>query len=306
MNPPEYIKDIELEILNPPDSLMPKEDIRPMLSEYHRWAQENYDRSHREIIKFSDKAYQDDNSTWEIRRQLKGAVQPAVAAREDASALRWHLLLHLAYESERQDSEIRDMLNALKEKGSLVAGALHDPGEIKNSFTDMADLAAGDVPDALNIGLALDAWFGLFAGYLGDNDLLITCSNSVMDYVSMQWDDAVFERRVEKPFAVSLRLPDLFPSGNSGGDRLADKNNLHDIVMKIRSMIPGAREDPYRYMNELQALKREVEVSYQLEASRWPSEIAIRYFPPVSGGLTEDNKLLRHINGRIVIFCMVR
>jgi len=218
INPPEFIKNIELEIVNPPDYLKPKEDLKAILSGYRLWAEQNHDRSHREILKFSDRTYQDDNATWEIRRLLRGAAQPSAAAKEKELTLKWHLLLHLAYEIERQNFEVRDMLNALKEKGPLVAGALHDPGEMKNSFTDMADLAASDAPDALNIGLALDAWFGLFAGYLNENDLLITCSNSVMDYISMQWDDTALEGKVADPFTMKREVEEGYPWDLSQGE----------------------------------------------------------------------------------------
>ena len=283
INPPEYFKGLEIEIVNPSEDFKPKGDFKAILSGYHAWAEQNYDRSRKEILKFRDNADQDDSETWEIRRLLKGAARPAPGIKGEYLPLKCHLLLHLAAEIERNHYDVADMMSALKEKGPVLSGALQDPGEAKGVFADTGDLTEIDMPENLNIEAMLDAWFGLFNGYLKENDLLITCNRHVMDYISARWDD----KAGESPCCITFSLPAV----SSQGD-----------IIKVRELIYGIGEDPDRCMNELLLATKEVEKDLPRESLKGSVKYQLIYYLPMPGGRAlETDDLLRYIAGKTII-----
>jgi hypothetical protein len=301
---PEILIDNEIEAVNPPVNLKPKEDFKAILSGYRLWAGQNHDRTYREIMKFSDKSYQDDDATWEIRRLLRGSAQQTSAAKEEDLALKRHLLLHLAHEIERNNFDLRDMMNALKDKGPVLKGVLQDPGETKGIFDHMAGLGQSDIPDNLNMGLVLDAWFGLFSGYLNEGDLLITFNNHVMEYLFSKWDEKIDGDKEAAPLSISFRLPAMSLNDREGDDKTGI--NLHETVRKISEMIPGITGDPARRMIELQALTREIEDTFPWVSAKGVITITMKYFSSMSrGGSFDDKDLLRHIAGKAMALVLL-
>jgi hypothetical protein len=297
MNVPEFFKDIELDAVNPPDELKPKEDVKAILSGYRTWAEQNHDRSYKEIAKFGDNAHRDENALWEIRRLLKTS-KPAPSAKEQDLTLKWHLILYLASEVERQNFEVVDMMNRLKEKNPL-AGVLQDPGESKGFFADMPDLTSTDMSESMNILWIMEAWFGLFGKYLKENEVLITCSSHAMDWISSQWDDKTSDDKTARTHSLSFRLSDLSLQGDDGVD---DKKNLHETEMRIRDLVLRFREDPDRSVKDIQALIKGLEERFPLELSNNALRITLRYFPCIScEGGSEGKDLLRHIAGKTIV-----
>jgi hypothetical protein len=294
------LKGIDLEIIKPPDNLKPKEDVKAILSGYRNWAELNHDRSRQEILKFGKKADEDESATWEIRRLLRGAAQPAVEITEEEMTLKWHLLLHLAHEIERQNMEIMDMMNALKKKGPVLAGVLQDPGESRGILDDSPGLMPADMPDNLNTGRIVEAWFGLFNGYASGNDLLITYSNRVMDYFSSRWDDEFADNKAAIPQYTSFRAPD-FSLYEPREDDKTGKLRL-EAVMKIRELILGLSEDPEPNINRLGALTRGLEEAFPSDLARKGFSVGLRHFPAMDGGGSfEGIGILKHITGKTII-----
>lgn len=291
MNPPDFFKNLKLEVFNPPIELKPREDFMETLSGYRLWAEQNYERSYKEIVKFSETACRDDSAIWEIRRLLRGVAQPAPGTKAEELTMKWHVLLHLAADIEKQYFELMNMMNDLKEKRPILEGALHDPGEAEGIFDDMGDITTVDMPYNFNIGSAMDAWFSLFSGYINKKDLLITCNRRLFDYISSKWDDFTEKEKTSSSHFFSFTLPDISSEGKKEKD-----------IVKIRRLLLGFGEDPNRCLNELALLTREAEKAFPQDSLQGSIKFYIRYFPSISCGRSiEADDLLRHIVGNTVI-----
>jgi len=287
LNPPRYIQNAGIEVIYPPEDLKPSGDFKAILSNYHSWAGENRDRSIRETAKFSGKVTQDDNPAWEIRRLLKGTAMPARALKGEDQALKRHLLLHLAFDMERQQFEIMDMIDRLKKQKPVLAGALHEAGEAEGVFADADDITAAVALENLNLPALLDAWFGLFSGYLKEKDLLVTYSRPVMDYILSQWDENSGEENAGNIRQISFSLPDL-PSN-------ADITKIRDLILRFG-------DEPDYCMNELLLLTKKIEGSLPKDPSKETIKIQLRKFSSTHGeGSVESDDLLRNIAGKCII-----
>lgn len=293
IDPGQGVNEIGLEIFNPPERLKPKEDIKALLSGYRQWARENHGRTQKEILKFQDKSYKEDNATWEIRRLLKGAAQPVPEIKEEEMTLKWHLLLHLASEIERQHLEVEEMMSDLKKKGPVLAGLLQDPDESQGLFDDGPGMTQIDLSDNLNIGWIIEAWFGLFSGYISDNDLLITCNASAFDYLSTKWEEKNTE--VAAMRSISIKAPDL-----SAYD---DKDRLESNAKKIRTLMSEIGQDPARFMDDLNILAAEINAAFTGQSTKDPLNITLKYFPFISPEKqpVDDKNILKYISGKTMI-----
>jgi len=291
MNPPGFFKDYELETINPPEDYKPGEDFKAILSGYRAWAQENHDRSLMETLKYSGRSSQNDSSTWDIRRLLKGAAESVHGTKEGCLPLKHHLLLYLASEIEMRHFEIMDMIGKIKEKGPVLAGALHNPGEAGGVFADMDDIAETGIRDSITSQPLLDAWFGLFGGYIKENDILATCSLRVMDYISSQWDEGVADDKRRDSHSISFSLPEI------SSERYKEAG-----ISKIRELILGFNKDPENYTSEIKGFVKVLENAFSSKTSQELIKIKIRHFPSMNVGLLfERNDLLSRISGRNVI-----
>lgn len=294
MDTPGYFRNYELDIINPPGDYKPGEDFKAVLSEYRAWSEQRQDRSRRESLKLSHRALPDDGATWDIRRLLKGAAQNVPITEGEDLPLKHHLILHLGHDMEKRHFEIMEMAGKLKEKVPVLAGVLHDPEEAKGVFADMDDLSTAGMPDNMNIGPMLDAWFGLFGGYIGENDLLVTCSRPVMDHISSQWDDRDADKESLVSHSISFTLPDPCSEIYKQGD-----------IEKIRGSILGFGEDPGHHMSGLQGLLGDHADTLPRGPSQGALKIQIRYFSSIPGGISpERNGLLKFLEGRTIILIL--
>jgi hypothetical protein len=295
LEPSDSLRDIET--INPPENLKPKADIKAILSGYRLWTEQNRDRGSREFLKFSKKNNKDDGSSWEIRRLLKAGADPSLAAKEEERTLKWHIILHLAHEVERQNFEVRDMMDSLKKRGPVLAGALQEPYEAKGFIDDTLELEQIDVRDTLNIGLILDAWFGLFSGYLEKDAVLITCNSHVMDYISTRWNEDFAINNDASPQTVSFNLPLLSSSELHSENRI--EADARAAVMKMRELIFGFGENLVRSINGFNALAEEpAETQKPSEAT---SNISMVYFP-AREMMTGRNSIIKNVMGKTIIF----
>jgi hypothetical protein len=294
----------DLEVVNPQEHLKPKEDLKSILSGCRQWAEQTCDRHYRETAKLGDKAVREEKTEGEIRRLLKGSsLQETEAQQEDKNlSLKRHLLLYLAADFDKQQFEVMEMMNSLKERKPVLEGALQDPEELQRVFSGAADFYVNDMQDNLNIGPVMDAWFGLFGEFIKENDLMITFNSRVFEYLSALWDDNVPEEKAKDQPPFSFCAPDLFSYGGKGSDMETGRFKAFEIVMKMRELILGFGEDPARATKELGSLGKEVEEMFSSEALQGVLKLKVRYFPAMTGAeLFEGKDFLRQISGRTVL-----
>ncbi|MBN1626644.1 MAG: hypothetical protein JW944_08970 [Deltaproteobacteria bacterium] len=291
MNPPGFFKNYELEVINPPEDYRPEEGFKAIVSGYRAWAEQNHDRSLMETLKISGSASQDDGAAWEIRRLLKGEAKSVPGTKDRELPLKHHLILHLASEIEMRHFEITGMIEEMKGKGPVLAGLSDYPDEGQDVFADMDDIVESGIQDCMNDRQMMDAWFGLFGGYIKEDDILATCRRSVMDYISSQWDEAVAEGETSVSYFVSLSLPFRNPETYKEGD-----------MAKIRKLALGFNEDPERYISKIKGFGKALENTFSCESSQPVLKIQIRHFPKISVDVSfERNGLLRRISGKTII-----
>ena len=293
MDAPRFFKDVMLEIINPPEDLKPGGDFKAVLSGCHGWAEQGHDRSLMEMLKLSSFSSQNDGATWDIRRLLKDTVRSGPGMKGEDLPLKDHLLLHLASQIERRQFEIIDMMNGMRERGVLLAAALDDTDNAKGIFTDTDDMTIAGITDNVNIRSLLDAWFGLFSGYIKENDLLITCSRGVMGYIESQWEDGKGSEKGTKAIrSISFNLPRPFSPGYREED-----------IMKIRELILGSGEDPEKSMDGLHKILGDFEKKPATGLSKDTLNISLRYFPHIScTWMTPCNKeIISQIAGKAVV-----
>jgi hypothetical protein len=280
---PPYFKNFDMEAVYPPEYMKPSLDFRAVLADYHFWAEQTLDRNIKEIAKFGARTFQEDNATWEIRQLLKGSSTGQDIKQEDLT-VKQNLLLHLYSDMERQQFELTDMVEKLKGKSPILSSSLHEPGEAMGIFDDADDLVAPLLPDNQNMRSLLDAWFSLFSGYLKDNDLLITCSRSVMDYIISRWDEASCKGKTGDIRQISFDLPDQ----SSDGD-----------ISNIRKIILSFGEDPEHSLDPLDKLTRESRECSPYTLSKGHPMMILKHFPSISfpEGNTCD-KIITNIAGK--------
>jgi len=202
MVPPDFMsqKDYEgvVRVLTPPSHLKPEENFKELLSEYKTWIKHNRDKSSASFYKVSQEKRPAEDNTWEIRESLResarvrdGSDRPR-QEREKPFSLKWHLILHLARDMEKERQEADRMLSGLKEGKSPIADLLGE-GAVKNPLTDLSQFKSDPQTVSYPMDQVFDAWFGLFGEYIKGDELLITLNRQVMDYASEAWDTVVRE-----------------------------------------------------------------------------------------------------------------
>jgi len=287
LGPPGFFNRYELEVIYPPDELKPSGDFKVILSSYHSWAEQNLDRSFKESVKFRAMADMDKDAIWEIRRFLRGAGAPVQAEKAEGRALKQHLLLHLADDIERQQYELMDMMEKMMGKPPVLKGVLNEPDEAKGIFAYTDDINTSVPEYSPNLPSLVDAWFGLFGGYLKDKELLITCNRPVMEYILSQWDENSGKEDTGDIRRISFCLH----------DSLSDED-----ILKIRELIFGFGEETGRCMNELLLLTKNIEEQIPQDPSNAIFEFQLVKFPSIHCEESfEANDLLRNVAGKSII-----
>ena len=99
-------------------------------------------------------------------------------------ALKWHLVLHLARQTEETADEADVMLSQLKDLKSPLGDAIGDDMAAGSLFDDLTPFNADPLSDSNHVRGIMDAWMGLFGAHLSQYDTLVTLSPGVMGHVT--------------------------------------------------------------------------------------------------------------------------
>jgi hypothetical protein len=176
-----------VEILRPPEDLKPSGDFKALLAEYRGWIRTSHDKGFDAFLAFKEQASHGEEATWEIRRELRRKEDRPDEERKK-NALKWNLLLHLAHEIQEQGSEAEELLKTLKGKDSPLKGVIEEeepPGPL-------SDLPEGEGLFSLSeasMTQVLEAWFSLFEEHLRGDEILLTLSPAVFQYLCDTWEE---------------------------------------------------------------------------------------------------------------------
>jgi hypothetical protein len=175
-----------LKVLRPPEHLVPMKGFPSLLSEYKDWMRQCRDKGYASTLSAVRGYGKSGDCTWDIRRSIRG--QDERKDRSQTSATQWHLLLHLARQTEEGLRDAGEVLTLLKKKGSPLRDAMMDE-EAQGVLNDLSDFDPEGHVDEEFVEMTLDAWHGLFSGMLNDNALLITLSLPVFETLSALWSE---------------------------------------------------------------------------------------------------------------------
>lgn len=188
---PESGSESFIKVLNPPVDLKPKEGFMSLLSEYRQWIKNDYDKGYSAFFSIALEPESTEGSPWKIRQMMNQRFKDQSSETPEANALKWHLILHLAREFEDDLTQAEEMLKKVKLDQPPLKNALGDDIPLKGLSDDLPTdkIALGNKSQTRQV---MEAWFGLFGGYLPDNGVLLTLDGGVMDYIMDMFDNEIY------------------------------------------------------------------------------------------------------------------
>ncbi len=242
--PPE----VGLEIVRPPERLRPVQGFPSLISEYKNWMRQHSDKGHAYALSALRKDPVGEDSTWDIRRDIRGA---GWGDRTRDSATRYHLLLHLACEGEESLREAGEVLSALKEQGSPLRDAVMEE-EPKGPLDDLSGFDPDRLVEGEFMEMIFESWEGLFGGSLQRDAVFVTLSPSVFENFTMRsGGDARGVHRFSWPDLSGSTEEPLF----AGGELLAREHlrEYRDAVMRALTHPAGDMKGSADLIRELQS-----------------------------------------------------
>ncbi len=268
-----------VQVLRPPDNLKPEKGFGTRLSEYRRWIEHNTDKGYTEFLQASQENDLSESTTWEIRQMIRrGGRQNAVP--QENHALKWHLILHLAQDMEDQKLEADKALKALKEKDVPLKGIVEESDDMESLLGDLPPFESEPLGDEYRLRQILEAWVGLFGGYLKENDLLVTSSRQVMGYVTDLWEESQDAEQGKGLTSIRFKFPDLSPCTPEELVAIIKTRLNDEKIRELKRLILDFGKNAPNNHPRLEALAKEVEASFQGDISDSALNIVVTYLPP--------------------------
>lgn len=289
-----------IETFYPPQDQKPPGEIRSLLSEYSQWMKQNLDKSYLEIIraKQGTESVKTESASWEIRKLL-GSMMSESKHLQDNNSLSRHMILHMAREIEEQSFEAEGLLKSLKRKSPLLDGSVETVDSLHGFLDDLPRLRpeAGFTEEHIN--KIIDAWFGLFEKNLKQNDLLLTHSRQIVDFLCEKYDEFELGLNTQNQQIIHLNVP---LSSYETADNTVTVKGRSLPAFKIKDMILKLTEDREQGFSALERLSDESEES---EAGASPSDsmsITLTYFRPLQDkSLSKTDRFIKHLSSRIIL-----
>lgn len=285
-----------INLINPPETLKPREEFEILLSEYHTWIERNQDKSYMEILKRDQGHSTNEDATWEIRHLMKQMGQKAKAPEEDR-IFNWHLILHLANEIETKSMEANRLFRILKDRKPLLEGSAEG---VDPSVSPLADLPSF-TPETLfhesNVLKIMDAWFGLFSESLGDNEIFITIDHRILDFIIEKWGSITSKDGSIMDFIIKFKIPEL-SDNNKEPDKMKPNNIEFDGLDVLRRYISMICEDPVVNLHAIEAWSKNLKPLTSSEFQNKFIDISLIHFPKMSkNDFLKGYEFLGHFSG---------
>ena len=175
-------------IVRPPSHLKPKGDIKGLLSEYKLWIRYNQDKGYAASLRAAMETPTSEDTSWEIRKTIS-RMEEGFSIPLDENILKWHIVLHLAWELEKNMVGAIETLNKVKQQKPPLEDALEKPASSHGLLDDLSQSEMYPFLDNHLLRQVFEAWLGLFRGYLQNDVLLITFDRHVMNCVMEIFED---------------------------------------------------------------------------------------------------------------------
>lgn len=192
MEPPKAVSELQdgssVAILYPPENLKPDKGFLSLLSDYRFWMKENMGN----MPPISALELQKDEASWEIRKAIRPKEESRSKTRKERN-LRWHLILHLSAELEKENADADAALREIKASVSPLKEAMGDEHP-ENIFDDLTVTPPSSLgADTQRLNRWIEAWFGLFGPHVSPESSLVILNRNIFDFVLDLFESPVSE-----------------------------------------------------------------------------------------------------------------
>ena len=285
---------------HPPVSLKPEVDFKGLLSEYQFWISQNRDKSSSSFIKASESETLSENTSWEIRQMLGRVVSDSSDSRKNQS-LKWHFILHLAREFERNRGEAEKIFNQVKQQKSPLDEALEEGGTILNTLKTLTQFGTNHFINEFQLTRIFEAWFGLFEENLQPDGILVTFDQDIMNHATTVYEDSLDEQRDLDLPEVSLNMPDM--SSLTMEKLIKIKDKYEKSRKELSVLIKRLQKGPVSHKdNDLAGLTKKVEKSFHTNATHDRLSVTIKSLPAVEKNKNSVKRaMLSDLSGKTII-----
>ena len=262
---------------------------------------QNQDQGYKEFLKGYQEARLTESSTWEIREMIR-RVEHDVSITEKDHTLRWHMILHLAQKFEEQKREADSLLKALKQKDSILKGAIEDMDPKNNLLGDLPQFESDFLTNDHILREVVEAWFALFGGYLQDHELFITFNRDVLNFCSQCMEDSGTDIGTTHNQDMTFRFPAL-SHRISEVLKVSEKRSFNESQLaEFKTLLREYRKDPEGNLFGLKELSKEIEASLNCDPLDRTLNIKMRYIPPIADTeYSNKDKLFYHFLNKTII-----
>lgn len=291
-----------VQILYPPEEMRPGGDFAARLKAYRQWMENHLDRGLTGSLNAIQEGELTENSTWEIRRMIrKDRVQREVPGEDPI--LKWHLILHLAQESEDHRLEAEALLAAMKGGDVPLKGAVDDSEHLQGLFQDLPSFEMDPGPNENRIVQVLEAWFGLFGGYLRGEEFLVTWDRHIMDYVRSQQEAMGAEAGASRVPLVGFAFPDL--SRHPLEEITEMKRDLFEDqkVLPLQGLLKDLAKGQVKDLPMWREQLKEMEASWDRKSFAQVLAITVQYLASLpQSAYTGHPEVLRRLSGSTLVW----
>lgn len=307
MKEPDVLKkDIQvgdIQVQRPAEGLKPGEDFEKILAAYKNWCIENPDRGYTAFMAARQGSGLLEDTSWQIRGSLRRMGTPN-APKDTARALKWHLILHMTQEIERQSLEADLLLRDLKEKKSPIQNILDPEGEEGvGVFHDLPSFHAEPSVHESHWDQVLESWLGLFGLMVGASGILVTFDKRVLEFLWALRDQPSMVEVSQEDRPLRLNIP-VRPTGTSKRrEETGGEGPDGEFLRELWALLGDKELSPDTRMKGLRRLAEEIETSSPRGLRDGMVEIRITTlaFPP-ENSLSRDMKSLVPLTGKTVVF----
>jgi hypothetical protein len=221
-------------VIRPPEDLRPREDFPRLLQEYRKWMRENPDRSCPAFLAARE-MHPAEETHWEIQRMVRRGTGDRRIEQKRASSLKWHLLLRLAWELEKERRDAEAALQHLRDHDSPLKEALGEDLGGPGLMDDLSESLAGPVFEHRLLEDSCEAWLNLFETSVNRESILVTHNEKILFFVRELFEEAlsrVDEMRAIPFLSFHVTDPLSFPPQEPGESMRADPAGRANLIIR--------------------------------------------------------------------------
>jgi hypothetical protein len=295
-------------IIRPPEELKPPEDFLRLLGEYRKWIRENPDRSCSASLAATRTMVPAEDARWEIQQMVRKGTGNTRTAQLPPPTIRWHLLLHLAREMEKERREAEAALYYLRNQDSPLKEAIGEEIEGPGLMDDLSDSLEKPVLEHRLLGDICEAWVNLFGASLGKESVLVAPDENILLFVRELYEEALSRvDHMQSIPCVSFEVTDPLSFPPEESERTLRDNPGHLTHGTIREIVGTLYKEGKMDKDELDRLISSLHGPLPLHDTSDLLGIEILSLPTINGQLSSQAQtILNGLACNSLVFLSIR